>query len=96
MKKFNSFFKRHKFGFDMNLSFILYEDRPAALLLSLKFVNISKERAQHAMRGLIRKDYVMFSGKKRKGQIITTRNNINYTGKYLTNIDVQCIKYHFS
>jgi hypothetical protein len=52
----------------MNLSFILCEDKPAALLLSLKFVNISKERAQHAMYGLIRKDYVMFSGKKERGK----------------------------
>jgi hypothetical protein len=80
----------------MNLSFILCKDKPAALLFSSKFVNISEERAQHAMYGLIRKDYVMFSGKKRKGKIITKRNNINYTGKYLTNIDVPYIWYHFS
>ncbi len=66
-KKFNSFFKRHKFV-DMNLSFILCEDKPAALLFSLKFVNISEERAQHAMLGLIRKDYVMFSRRKERGK----------------------------
>jgi hypothetical protein len=50
----------------MNLSFILCEDKPAALLFFSKFVNISKGRAQHAMYGLIRKEYICHVFREKK------------------------------